>query len=131
MCEPGPFDMSNRTVRASDAGYALLEAARAYMGFAVRLRSRFTGQHASKAAEPLRVGLRNLAAQSEPGDARHLMLSAAHALIVCSRTAEIAAHPEPVRAAGISLDEPIQYLISEGVLPILQLAVMVQDGELD
>ena len=59
------------------------------------------------------------------------MLSAAHALVVCSRAAEIAAHPEPVRAAGISLDEPIQYLISEGVLPILQLAVMVQDGELD
>ncbi len=128
--EPGPFDTSNPTLRASDAGYALLEAARAYMGFAVRLRSRLTGQHASKAAEPLRTGLRNLAAQSEPGEARQLLFSAAHALVVSSRAAAIAAHPEQVRAAGISLDEPIQYLVREGVLPILQLAVMVQDGEL-
>lgn len=129
--EPGPFDTTDRTVRAGDASYALLEAARAYMGFAVRLRSRFTGQHATKAAEPLRAGLRNLAADSEPADARHLLLMAAHALVVCSRAAEIAANPERVRAAGISLDEPIQYLVSDGVLPILQLAVLVQDGELD
>lgn len=129
--EPGPFDISNPTVKASDAGFALLEAARAYMGFAVRLRSRFTGQHASKAAEPLRAGLRNLAADVEPRDARQLLLSASHALIVCSRVAEIATNPEQVRAAGIALDEPIQYLVSEGVLPILQLAVLVQDGELD
>jgi hypothetical protein len=129
--EPGPFDTSNRTVRAGDAGYALLEAARAYMGFAVRLRSRFTGQHASKAAEPLRAGLRNLAAESEPAEARQLLFSAAHALVVCSRVAEIAANPEQVRAVGLSLDEPIQYLVSEGVLPILQLAVLVQDGELE
>jgi hypothetical protein len=32
---------------------------------------------------------------------------------------------------GLSIDDPIQYLVSEGVLPILQLAVMVQDGDLD
>jgi hypothetical protein len=50
---------------------------------------------------------------------------------VCSRASEIASHPESVRAAGISIDDPIQYLVSEGVLPILQLAVMVQDSELD
>jgi hypothetical protein len=129
--QPGPFDTTDRTVRAGDAAYALLEAARAYMGFAVRLRSRFTGQHASKAAEPLRAGLRNLAAEPAPAEARQLLFSAAHALVVCSRAAEIAAHPEQVRAAGISLDEPIQYLVSEGVLAILQLAVLVQDGELD
>ncbi len=129
--EPGPFDTTNPTLKRSDAGYALLEAARAYFGFAVRLRSRVTGQHASRAGEPLRAGLRKLAEDVEPQDARQLLLSAAHALIVCSRASEIASHPESVRAAGISLDDPIQYLVSEGVLPILQLAVMVQDSELD
>ena len=128
--EPGPFDTTDRTVRAGDASYALLEAARAYMGFAVRLRSRFTGLHASKAAEPLRAGLRHLAADPAPGEARELLHAAAHALVVCSRAAEAAAHPERVRAAGVSLDEPIRYLVSDGVLPILQLAVLVQDGEL-
>jgi len=129
--EPGPFDTSNPTVKKSDAGYALLEAARAYFGFAVWLRSRVTGQHASRAGEPLRAGLRKLAEDVEPHEARHLLYSAAHALIVVSRASEVASNPEAVRAAGISIDDPIQYLVSEGVLPILQLAVMVQDGDLD
>lgn len=129
--EPGPFDTSNPTVKRSDAGYALLEAARAYFGFAVRLRSRVTGQHAARAGEPLRAGLRKLAEDVAEQDARQLLLSAAHALIVCSRAAEIASHPESVRAAGILIDDPIQYLVSHGVLPILQLAVLVQDGDLD
>jgi hypothetical protein len=48
-----------------------------------------------------------------------------------SRTAEMAAHPEQARAAGISLDEPMRYLVADGVLPMLQLAVLVQNGELD
>jgi hypothetical protein len=129
--QPGPFDTTNRTVRRSEAGYALLEAARAYMGFAVRLRSRVTGQHANRAGEPLRAGLRALAAEAEPADAQQLMHTAAHALVICSRAAEIAAHPEHARMAGVSLDEPIQHLVSHGVLPILQLAVQLQDGELD
>ena len=58
--------LTNPTVKRSDAGYALLEAARAYFGFAVRLRSRVTGQHASRAGEPLRAGLRKLAEDVEP-----------------------------------------------------------------
>src|ERR671911_884088 len=86
--EPGPFDTSNPTVKRSDAGYALLEAARAYFGYAVRLRSRATGQHASRAGEPLRAGLRKLAEDVEPQEARQLLYSAAHALIVVSRAAE-------------------------------------------
>jgi hypothetical protein len=129
--QPGPFDVSNPTLKKSDAGYALLETARALFGFAVRLRSRFTGQHATRAGEPLRAGLRKLAEDVEPQDSRQLLLSASHALIVVSRVSEIASNPEAVRAAGVSLDDPIQYLVSEGVLPILQLAVMVQDGDLD
>jgi hypothetical protein len=129
--DPGPFDLTNATVKKSDAGYALLEAARAFFGFAVRLRSRVTGQHASRAGEPLRAGLRKLAEDVEPREARQLLYSAAHALIVVSRASEIASNPEAVRAAGVSIDDPIQYLVSEGVLPILQLAVMVQDGDLD
>jgi hypothetical protein len=129
--DPGPFDLSSRTVRRSEAGYALLEAARAYMGFAVRLRSRVTGQHANKAGEPLRAGLMALAAEAEPAEPQQLMLIAAHALVICSRAAEIAAHPEHARMAGVTLDDPIQHLVSHGVLPILQLAVQLQDGELD
>ena len=96
----GPFDTTNPTLKRSDAGYALLEAARAYFGFAVRLRSRVTGQHASRAGEPLRAGLRKLAEDVEPQDARQLLLSAAHALIVCSRASEIASHPESVSGSG-------------------------------
>ncbi len=129
--EPGPFDLSNPTVKKSDAGYALLEAARAYFGFAVRLRSRVTGQHASRAGEPLRAGLRKLAEDVEPQEARQLLFSAAHALIVVSRASEVASNPELARSVGLSIDDPIQYLVSEGVLPILQLAVMVQDGDLE
>ena len=42
--EPGPFDLDQPDGQeAATPGYALLEAARAYFGFAVRLRSRVTG----------------------------------------------------------------------------------------
>ena len=40
------------------------------------------GQHASRAGEPLRAGLRKLAEDVEPQEARQLLFSAAHALIV-------------------------------------------------
>jgi len=81
--------------------------------------------------EQVKVNLAGMAADAEPAEAQQLMLTAAHALVIVSRAAEIAAHPEHARMAGVTLDDPIQHLVSHGVLPILQLAVQLQDGELD
>lgn len=128
--EPGPFETVDAAVRSNDASYALLEAARGMMGFAIRLRARLTGQHARAAAEPLRAGLRNLAAEFpelEPGE---LMARAAHALVIASPAAELAERSDAARAVGLTLDLPIQHLVAEGVLSVLQLAALVQDGDL-
>lgn len=128
--EPGPFDTDNPALRSNDASYALLEAARSMMGFAIRLRSRLTGQHARQAAEPLRVGLRALAAEIPDGDPPTLIARAAHALVISSPAVELADRSEAARAAGLTLDGPIQHLVAEGVLSVLQLAALVQDGDL-
>lgn len=129
--EPGPFDTDDQGVRESDAGYALLEAARALMGLAVRLRARFTGQHARRAAELLRAGLRALAAQSgSDEEPQILLLRAAHALVMSAHACEVAERAADARTVGSMLDEPIQHLVAGGVLPLLQLAVRVQDGDL-
>jgi len=129
--EPGPFDTDDRGVLHSDASYALLEAARAVMGLAVRLRARFTGQHARRASEPLRAGLRALAADPEPGDdARLELLRASHALVQSAHAAEVADRAADARTIGTMLDEPIQHLVAGGVLPLLRLAVRVQEGDL-
>lgn len=127
---PGPFDVSDPSIRRSEASYALLESARALMGLAVRLRSRFTAQHAKRAAEPLRMGLRALAADAPDGDPREHLLSAAHALVVVAHPVEVADKARDASVVGPGLDDAIQHLIAHGVLPILQLAVMVQDEEL-
>ncbi len=127
---PGPFDVADPTIRRSEASYALLEAARALMGLAVRLRSRFTGQHAKRAAEPLRLGLRALAADPAEGDARDHLLSAAHALVLCAHPVEVADGARDAGVVGAGLDPAMEHLVERGVLPMLQLAVMVQDEEL-
>lgn len=128
--EPGPFETDDRLTRANDAGYALLEAARSMMGLAVRLRARLSGQHARRASEPLRAGLVALSADPPHGDAEILLMRAAHALVIASPAVQLAANSDAARAVGASADSPIEHMVASGVLSLLQLTLMVQEGEL-
>ena len=59
-----------------------------------------------------------------------LLLRAAHALVMTAHACEVAERAADARTVGSMLDEPIQHLVAGGVLPLLQLAVRVQDGDL-
>ncbi|MEJ7783682.1 MAG: hypothetical protein WKF96_02690 [Solirubrobacteraceae bacterium] len=125
---PSPFEDSDERVRVSAASYAVMEAALAFWGLAVRLRARFTGAHARRASQPLRVGLTNLAAQvDEDEGGPELLGRAARSLAFASAAVEAAEHEDHARRYGVRFDELIEQLVGTGVLSLLRVAVAVQE----
>jgi hypothetical protein len=125
---PSAFEESNERLRASAASYAVMEAALAFWGLAVRLRARFTGAHARRAGAPLRTGLVNLAAQVDDHDSGPELLGrAARSLAFVSAAVEAAEHEEHARRYGVRFDELIEQLVGTGVLSLLRVAVAVQE----
>lgn len=130
--EPSPFENPDMRLRVSGASFAVVEAALAYWGLAVRLRARFTGAHAGPAGEPLRQGLRTLArGDHDPADGSELLGNAARALAIVSPAVEAAQHDDHARSFGTHFDESIQLFVAVGVLSLLRVAAAVQeDSEL-
>jgi hypothetical protein len=125
---PGPFEDSDERLRNSAASYAVMEAALAFWGLAVRLRARFTGAHARGASQPLRLGLTNLAAQVDDHEAGPELLGrAARSLVFAAAAVEAAEHEEHARRYGVRFDELIEQLVGTGVLSLLRVAVAVQE----
>jgi len=129
---PSPFEHSDTRLRTSGASYAVMEAALAYWGIAVRLRARFTGAHARRASEPLRMGLRTLARDAELGlSGQELLGRAARSLALSSAAVEAAEHEEHARRYGVRFDDLIEQLVAVGVLSLLAVVAAVQeDSEL-
>lgn len=130
--EPSPFENSDERLRVSAASFAVVEAALAYWGLAVRLRARFTGSHANRAGEPLKRGLRTIARSDQaPADGSELLGNAARALAVISSAVEAAQHDEHARSFGTHFDPSIQQFVAIGVISLLRVAAAVQeDSEL-
>lgn len=130
--EPSPFENPDMRLRISAASFAIVEAALAYWGLAVRLRARFTGGHAARAGEPLRQGLRVIARSDHPpADGSELLGNAARALAVVSPAVEAAQHEDHARSFGTHFDGNIQQFVAIGVVSLLRVAVAVQeDSEL-
>lgn len=130
--EPSPFESMDAARRASDASFAVVEAAAAYWGLAVRLRSRFTGLHAKRAGESLRRGLLVLAERADdPADTNELLGRAGRALGFVAPAVRAAARAEQMRGVGTGADQAIQRFVTVGVLSLLRVATTVQeDGEL-
>lgn len=123
-----PFEESNERLRASAASYAVMEAALAFWGLAVRLRARFTGAHARRASQPLRTGLTNLAARADDHESgTELLGRAARSLAFASAAVEAAEHEQHARRYGVRFDELIEQLVGTGVLSLLRVAVAVQE----
>jgi hypothetical protein len=126
------FEQSDERLRTSGASYAVMEAALAFWGLAVRLRARFTGAHSRRASEPLRMGLRTLARAAElPGDGHELLGRAARSLVLSSAAVEAAEHEDHARRYGVRFDDLIEQLVGVGVLSLLAVVAVVQeDSEL-
>jgi len=127
-----PFEPSDERLRTSGASYAVMEAALAFWGLAVRLRARFTGAHSRRASEPLRMGLRTLARSAQlPGDGHELLGRAARSLALSSAAVEAAEHEDHARRYGVRFDDLIEQLVGVGVLSLLAVVAVVQeDSEL-
>jgi hypothetical protein len=127
-----PFEQSDERLRTSGASYAVMEAALAFWGLAVRLRARFTGAHSRRASEPLRMGLRTLARSAQlPGDGHDLLGRAARSLALSSAAVEAAEHEDHARRYGVRFDDLIEQLVGVGVLSLLAVVAVVQeDSEL-
>lgn len=130
--EPSPFENQDRRLRVSGASFAVMEAALAYWGLAVRMRARFTGQHARLAAEPLKQGLTQIARTvDDPADGSELLGNAARALLFVSGVVEASEHAQHARSFGLTYDEPVQQFVAVGVISLLRVAAAVQeDSEL-
>ncbi|WP_354702329.1 hypothetical protein DSM112329_02686 [Paraconexibacter sp. AEG42_29] len=130
--EPSPFENQDTRLRVSAATFAVVEAALAYWGLAVRLRARFTGQHARLAGEPLKQGLRHIARNvDDTADGSELLGNAARALAFVSGVVEAAEHAQHARSFGLTYDEAIQRFVAIGVISLLRVAAAVQeDSEL-
>ena len=126
---PSAFEDSDERLRVSAASYAVMEAALAYWGLAVRLRARFTGGHARRASQPLRTGLTNLAAMDDDAGevGPELLGRAARSLAFASPAVEAAEHEEHARRYGVRFDELIEQLVGTGVISLLRVAVAVQE----